>query len=92
MLAIPASNEWKIKANNSAAEELIVLRTYQQTTCSDCVICYFQVGYEIGASGQKLPDVYMNELDNELIPVIHSAAANSQEGPVTLELILFIID
>ena len=52
----------------------------------------FQVGYEIGAGNDKLPGHYMNDLDNELIPVIHNAASHSQEGPVTLELVFHILE
>lgn len=33
----------------------------------------------------------MNDLDNELIPVIHNAASLNQEGPITLELIFYIL-
>lgn len=51
-----------------------------------------QVGYEIGSNGDKLPDFYMNDLDNELIPVIHNAASHSQEGRVVLELIFHVIE
>ena len=46
----------------------------------------------MGAGGEKLPDLYMNDLDNELIPVIHNAASNSQNGSVVLELIFHIIE
>ena len=53
---------------------------------------FFQVGYEIGANGDRLPDFYMNELDSELIPVIHNAGSNNQEGPVVLELIFHVIE
>ncbi|XP_074641262.1 uncharacterized protein LOC141899011 [Tubulanus polymorphus] len=51
-----------------------------------------QVGYEIGANGEKLPSAYMNELDNELIPVIHNAASNNNDNPVTLELVFHILE
>lgn len=51
-----------------------------------------RVGYEIGSNGVKLPDFYMNDLDNELIPVIHNAASHSQDGPIVLELIFHILD
>ncbi|XP_064604177.1 zinc finger FYVE domain-containing protein 9-like isoform X2 [Liolophura sinensis] len=50
------------------------------------------VGYEVGSNGEKLPDMYMNDLDNELIPVIHNAASLNQEGPITLELIFYILN
>ena len=51
-----------------------------------------QVGYEVGANGEKLPDFYMNDLDNELIPVIHNAAAHSQGSAVILELVFHVIN
>jgi len=50
------------------------------------------VGYEIGASGERLPNFYMNELDNKLIPVIHNAALHSHNSPVVLELVFHIIE
>ncbi|XP_064625104.1 zinc finger FYVE domain-containing protein 9-like isoform X2 [Lineus longissimus] len=51
-----------------------------------------KVGYEIGSNGEKLPSLYMNDLDNELIPVIHNAASNSHDSPITLELIFHILE
>ncbi|KAJ8309619.1 hypothetical protein KUTeg_012826 [Tegillarca granosa] len=51
-----------------------------------------KVGYEIGACGEKLPDFYMNDLDNELIPVIHSAASQTNDGAICLELIFHILN
>ncbi|XP_063409366.1 uncharacterized protein LOC134692743 isoform X5 [Mytilus trossulus] len=51
-----------------------------------------KVGYEIGANGERLPDLYMNDLDNELIPVIHSAASQNRGGAIILELIFHILD
>ncbi|XP_033738011.1 uncharacterized protein LOC117325699 isoform X2 [Pecten maximus] len=50
-----------------------------------------KVGYEIGANEEKLPDVYMNDLDNELIPVIHSAASQNHGGAIVLELIFHVL-
>ncbi|XP_021342255.1 uncharacterized protein LOC110442795 isoform X2 [Mizuhopecten yessoensis] len=50
-----------------------------------------KVGYEIGANEDKLPDAYMNDLDNELIPVIHSAASQSHGGAIVLELIFHVL-
>ena len=52
----------------------------------------FQVGYEAGSKAQQLPPVYMNELDNELIPVLHNAVSQHEGGPVILELIFHIIE
>lgn len=50
-----------------------------------------RVGYEVGSNGERLPDFYMNDLDNALIPVIHGALAQSREGPIVLELGLHVI-
>ncbi|KAL8571467.1 hypothetical protein ACOMHN_051173 [Nucella lapillus] len=49
------------------------------------------VGYEVGSNGERLPDFYINDLDNALIPVIHSAITSSQDGPIVLELLLHVI-
>uniref|UniRef100_T1J9R9 FYVE-type domain-containing protein n=1 Tax=Strigamia maritima TaxID=126957 RepID=T1J9R9_STRMM len=50
------------------------------------------VGYEVGSLSDKLPAVYMNDLDSNLIPVIHRAVSTTQEGPVTLELIFHVLE
>ncbi|XP_038066295.1 uncharacterized protein LOC119736358 [Patiria miniata] len=50
------------------------------------------VGYEAGSKGEVLPPVYMNELDNELIPVLHNAVSQHEGGPVVMELVFYIID
>lgn len=50
------------------------------------------MGYDIGGNEEKLPDLYMNDLDNELIPVIHSAAPLCRGGSVVLELIFHILE
>jgi len=50
------------------------------------------VGYEVGSRGTKLPTMYMSDLDSSLVPVIHRAASQVQEGPVTLELIFHILE
>ncbi|ELT98136.1 hypothetical protein CAPTEDRAFT_178790 [Capitella teleta] len=51
-----------------------------------------QVGYEVGSNGQRLPDFCMNDLDNELIAVIHNAASHTQDAPVLLELVFHIVE
>ncbi|XP_066593560.1 zinc finger FYVE domain-containing protein 16 isoform X9 [Prorops nasuta] len=50
------------------------------------------VGYEAGSEGTRLPPIYMNSLDNELIQVLHKAAQNSQDTHTVLELIFYILD
>lgn len=50
------------------------------------------MGYEAGSEGTKLPPIYMNSLDNELIQVLHKAAQNSQDEHTVLELIFYVLD
>lgn len=50
------------------------------------------VGYEVGAGGQRLPTGYMNDLDCELVPSIHRVASAAQESPLVLELIFHILE
>ncbi|CAL4214579.1 unnamed protein product [Meganyctiphanes norvegica] len=50
------------------------------------------VGYEAGSGGCRLPQACMNQLDTELIPVIHRAAANITDQPIILELIFYILE
>ena len=58
----------------------------------DLYLIVFQVGYEVGANNERLPDTYMNDLDNELIPVIHSAASQNHGGAISLELVFHVLD
>ncbi|XP_033109704.1 zinc finger FYVE domain-containing protein 9-like [Anneissia japonica] len=51
-----------------------------------------RVGYEAGSNGIALPASYMNSLDNEMIPVLHNAVSQFEDGPVIMELIFHIID
>ncbi|XP_044594588.1 zinc finger FYVE domain-containing protein 16 isoform X3 [Cotesia glomerata] len=50
------------------------------------------VGYEAGSESTRLPPIYMNSLDNELIQVLHKAAQSSQEINTVLELIFHVLD
>ncbi|XP_015183485.1 PREDICTED: zinc finger FYVE domain-containing protein 9 isoform X2 [Polistes dominula] len=50
------------------------------------------VGYEAGSEGAKLPPIYMNSLDNELIQILHKAAQSSQDTHTVLELIFYVLD
>ncbi|XP_024084635.1 zinc finger FYVE domain-containing protein 9 isoform X2 [Cimex lectularius] len=50
------------------------------------------VGYEAGSCGAKLPSVYMNRLDEELIRVLHQAAMSSHDSPAVLELVFRIMN
>ncbi|KAJ9579078.1 hypothetical protein L9F63_024809 [Diploptera punctata] len=50
------------------------------------------VGYEAGSKGEKLPPIYMDSLDNELVPVLHKAASMTQDNTsAILELIFHIM-
>lgn len=52
-----------------------------------------QVCYEAGSNYDKLGPLYMNALDNELIPTLHRQATNLQlDQPITIELIFHILD
>lgn len=52
-----------------------------------------QVCYEAGSNHNKLAPLYMNALDNELIPTLHRQATNLQlDQPITIELIFHILD
>ena len=59
------------------------------TDKAECYQIYFQVMYEAGSNGAPLPPAYMNSLDCELVPVLHSG---SLQGHLTLELVFHILD
>uniref|UniRef100_A0A0C9QJD0 ZFYVE9_2 protein n=1 Tax=Fopius arisanus TaxID=64838 RepID=A0A0C9QJD0_9HYME len=50
------------------------------------------VGYEAGSEGSRLPPIYMNSLDNELIQILHKSAQSSQDTNTVLELIFHVLD
>ncbi|KAK3913879.1 Zinc finger FYVE domain-containing protein 9 [Frankliniella fusca] len=50
------------------------------------------VEYQAGSNGEKLPPIYMNSLDNELVPVLHEAGLMSGESPAVLELVFRIME
>ncbi|XP_073812365.1 smad anchor for receptor activation [Musca autumnalis] len=49
------------------------------------------VCYEAGARGSKLPPLYMNALDNHLIPTLHGISSGIEEALI-LELIFYILN
>ncbi|CAH2310836.1 zinc finger FYVE domain-containing 9 [Pelobates cultripes] len=51
-----------------------------------------QVGYQAGSNGQPLPARYTNDLDSALVPVIHGDTCQLSEGPVTMELIFYLLE
>ncbi|XP_075689112.1 zinc finger FYVE domain-containing protein 9 [Rhinoderma darwinii] len=51
-----------------------------------------QVGYQAGSNGQPLPPRYTHDLDSALVPVIHGGTCQINEGPVTMELIFYILE
>ncbi|KAM9324694.1 zinc finger FYVE domain-containing protein 9 [Gastrophryne carolinensis] len=51
-----------------------------------------QVGYQAGSNGQLLPSRYTHDLDSALVPVIHGGTCQLSEGPVTMELIFYILE
>ncbi|KFU85751.1 Zinc finger FYVE domain-containing protein 16, partial [Chaetura pelagica] len=48
--------------------------------------------YSAGSGGHPLPQKYLNELDNDLIPVIHGGMSDPTNLPLKMELIFFIIE
>ncbi|XP_033219235.1 zinc finger FYVE domain-containing protein 16 isoform X2 [Belonocnema kinseyi] len=53
---------------------------------------YSEVGYEAGSEGTRLPPIYMNSLDNELIQVLQKAVQSSQDTYTVLELVFYILE
>ncbi|XP_063794947.1 zinc finger FYVE domain-containing protein 9 isoform X2 [Pseudophryne corroboree] len=51
-----------------------------------------QVGYQAGSNGQPLPARYTHDLDSALVPVIHGGTCQLSEGPVTMELVFYILE
>lgn len=52
-----------------------------------------QVCYEAGSNYEKLAPLYMNALDNELVPTLHRQASNLQlEQSITIELVFHILE
>uniref|UniRef100_A0A8C5LNJ4 Zinc finger FYVE domain-containing protein n=1 Tax=Leptobrachium leishanense TaxID=445787 RepID=A0A8C5LNJ4_9ANUR len=50
------------------------------------------VEYRAGSGGELLPQVYLNDLDSALIPVIHNRTSDSSILPLVMELIFFLIE
>lgn len=52
-----------------------------------------QVCYEAGSNYEKLAPLYMNALDNELIPTLHRQATSLQlDQSIIIELVFHILD
>lgn len=52
---------------------------------------FLQVEYVCGSNGERLPAELMNSLDEQLIPVLHSAAPLTGGSTIILELILHVL-
>ncbi|XP_058796038.1 uncharacterized protein LOC131666946 isoform X3 [Phymastichus coffea] len=50
------------------------------------------VGYEAGSEGTRLPPIYMNSLDNELIQVLQKAVQGCEDTQTVLELIFYVLE
>ncbi|XP_077144276.1 zinc finger FYVE domain-containing protein 16 isoform X1 [Ranitomeya variabilis] len=50
------------------------------------------VEYRAGSGGQPLPQLYLNDLDSALIPVIHNRTSDTSILPLVMELIFFFIE
>ena len=48
--------------------------------------------YEAGSEGHRLPPHCMNDLDTELIPVLHRAAVSITGEPIVLELLFHMME
>ena len=51
-----------------------------------------QVSYLAGSNNLPLSDIYMNSLDNELVPVLHTISTNTVATSAVLELIFHILN
>ncbi|KAM4808281.1 zinc finger FYVE domain-containing protein 16 [Rhinophrynus dorsalis] len=50
------------------------------------------VEYRAGSGGQLLPQLYLNDLDSTLIPVIHNRTSDTSILPLVMELVFFILE
>ncbi|KAG8456434.1 hypothetical protein GDO86_002278 [Hymenochirus boettgeri] len=50
------------------------------------------VEYRAGSHGQLLPQIFLNDLDCTLIPVIHNRTSDSSILPLVMELIFFLFE
>ncbi|KAM4707738.1 zinc finger FYVE domain-containing protein 16 isoform 2-T3 [Discoglossus pictus] len=50
------------------------------------------VEYRAGSGGQPLPQLYLNDLDSALIPVIHNRTSDTSILPLVIELIFFLLE
>jgi len=51
-----------------------------------------QVGYEAGSGSSKLPPLYMQSLDEHLVPVVNAIAIKAQQSSVILELVFRVME
>lgn len=49
---------------------------------------FFQACYEAGSKGKNLPPEFMNNLDNELVPIIHVQSSTQ----AAFEFVFHILD
>ncbi|XP_025424618.1 zinc finger FYVE domain-containing protein 9 [Sipha flava] len=50
------------------------------------------VGYEAGSGESKLPPIYMQSLDEHLVPVVNAIAIKAQQSSVILELVFRVME
>ncbi|KAM9330961.1 zinc finger FYVE domain-containing protein 16 [Gastrophryne carolinensis] len=50
------------------------------------------VEYRAGSGGQPLPQLYLNDLDSALIPVIHNRTSDTSILPLVMELLFYLIE
>ena len=52
-----------------------------------------QVNYEVGSGGERLSSECMRSLDEQLVPVVHAAAAEIAGGqPMVIELLFHVVN
>ncbi|XP_063926655.1 zinc finger FYVE domain-containing protein 9 isoform X2 [Zophobas morio] len=72
--------------------DLLVSNSFYKIGIRANLNAYF-VAYSAGSNAMKLPPIYMESLDNELVPVLHrNATSDCDENTIILELIFRILN
>lgn len=50
------------------------------------------MGYEAGSGLRKLPPLYMQSLDEHLVPVVNAIAIKAQQSSIILELVFRVME
>ena len=100
-LALYCINVWNLTPFNSSfwtkhlpiSYSLISFINFKSNyiTLNSVFLLCLKVCYEAGTRGSKLPPLYMNALENHLIPTLHSISSGIEES-IILELIFYILN